>query len=156
MSFVPLALDLDGRRVLCVGGGRVGTRRATAFADAGALVRVVSPEVTDALAADGRIEVTLRGFEVDDLDGAELVHTATGVADVDAAVAAAAGERRLWCIDATNAERATAHVLVHREADGVTVAVHSHGDPRRSRAVADRVVALLEGTEPRCMDPLSR
>ena len=107
MSFVPLALDLDGRRVLCVGG-------------------------------------------------AELVHTATGVADVDAAVAAAAGERRLWCIDATNAERATAHVLVHREADGVTVAVHSHGDPRRSRAVADRVVALLEGTEPRCMDPLSR
>ena len=100
MSFVPLALDLDGRRVLCVGGGRVGTRRATAFADA--------------------------------------------------------GERRLWCIDATTAERATAHVLVHREADGVTVAVHSHGDPRRSRAVADRIVALLEGTEPRCMDPLSR
>ncbi len=152
MAFHTFALDLAGRRVLCVGGGRVGTRRAVTFADAGAQVVVVSPEVTAQLDADQRIEVVLREFVPGDLDEADLVHTATGVDQVDAAVVAEANRRRLWCVDATLAERATAHVLVHREVEGLTLAVHSHGDPRRSRATADALIDHLDATGFRCPD----
>ena len=41
----PLLLDLTGRRVLVVGAGAVGARRAVALADAGARVEVVALNV---------------------------------------------------------------------------------------------------------------
>ena len=41
----PLLLDLDGRPVLVVGGGRVAARRAADLVAAGAAVTVVAPEV---------------------------------------------------------------------------------------------------------------
>ncbi|MFZ1412212.1 MAG: NAD(P)-dependent oxidoreductase [Micropruina sp.] len=143
MSFLPFALDLSGRRIVCIGGGRVGTRRAISFADAGAEVTVISPEITDQLAAEDRITVLLREFAAGDLAGADLAHTATGVDEVDAAVVQEATAQRVWCVDASNAGRATAHVLVRRVVGDLTVAVHANGDPRRSRAVADSLVATL-------------
>ncbi len=39
----PVNLDLDGRPVLVVGGGRVAAAKATGLADAGARVAVVAP-----------------------------------------------------------------------------------------------------------------
>ena len=41
MNLYPLALKLDGRRVLVVGGGAVATRRMPALLAAGARVDVV-------------------------------------------------------------------------------------------------------------------
>ncbi|HEU5267849.1 MAG TPA: NAD(P)-dependent oxidoreductase, partial [Jatrophihabitans sp.] len=45
----PLLLDLAGRRVVVVGGGKVATRRARSLVDAGADVLLVAPEVADEL-----------------------------------------------------------------------------------------------------------
>ena len=47
----PVGLRLHGRRVVVVGGGQVAHRRVAGLLEAGALVTVVSPEVTPALEA---------------------------------------------------------------------------------------------------------
>jgi len=46
----PLLLDLAGRPVVVVGGGTVATRRVRSLLQAGARVRVVAPQIADALA----------------------------------------------------------------------------------------------------------
>jgi uroporphyrin-III C-methyltransferase/precorrin-2 dehydrogenase/sirohydrochlorin ferrochelatase len=46
----PVLLDLTGRRVVVVGGGRVALRRARGLLEAGALVHVVAPAVLPELA----------------------------------------------------------------------------------------------------------
>lgn len=148
MTFLPFALDLTGRRIVCIGGGRVGTRRALAFADAGAEVTVISPEVSEQLEADERITVLRRAYAPGDVSGADLVHAATGVDPVDSAVVAEATAHRIWCVDASNADRATAHVLVRRIVGDLTIAVHANGDPRRARAVADSLVRTLTDPPP--------
>ena len=94
----PVGLVVAGRRCLLVGGGRIAARRLPALLEAGADVFVVAPEVTDAVrehAEAGRITWRDRGFVPEDLDGVWLALTATGDVAVDAAVAAAATERRV-------------------------------------------------------------
>src|SRR5881392_610399 len=82
----PLMLDLTGRRVVVVGGGRVALRRAQALLAAGALVHVIAPQVDPALAGP-EVTVSRREYRDGDLAGTWLAHAATGDAAVNARVA---------------------------------------------------------------------
>ncbi|MBI1376257.1 MAG: uroporphyrinogen-III C-methyltransferase [Frankiales bacterium] len=149
----PLVLDLAGRRVLVVGGGPVAARRATALVAAGAVVEVVAPwlcEPLAALVADRAVTWHPREYADGDIDGAWLVHTATGEPGTDAAVASAAEAARVWCVRADDAGSSAAWTpAVARAADGVLVAVSGGGDPGRARALRDAVAAALDtGTLP--------
>ena len=149
MNLYPLALRLDGRRVLVVGGGAVATRRVPALLAAGAVVDVVAPELTPALRAHadaGRLTWQARRFEPSDLDGAWLVQVA--VDDLAAAeqVSAAAQERRVFCVRADDRAAATAWTPAVTRHGPVTVAVTDDGDRRRALAVRDFVAAALEAT----------
>ncbi|MDO5502603.1 MAG: uroporphyrinogen-III C-methyltransferase [Actinomycetia bacterium] len=146
-----LGLRLRGRRVVCVGGGAVTARRARDLLADGALVTVIAPQIGADLArlleeGHGRsLTIELRPYAgPGDLDAAWLVHTATGDPAVDAAVSADAEALRVFCIDASDASRASAHVPARGSvAVGdatLQVAVHGGGDPRR--AVTARNAAL--------------
>lgn len=49
----PLFIDFDGKRVLVIGGGAIGTKRAKTLIDSGAEVTVLSKTFTDELKASG-------------------------------------------------------------------------------------------------------
>jgi siroheme synthase-like protein len=86
-----LAVDLQGRLAVVVGGGPVAERKARVLLEAGARVRVISPGFTDglrALAAAGRVEAAERAYQAGDAAGAALVVAAAGDPAVDGAVAA--------------------------------------------------------------------
>jgi uroporphyrin-III C-methyltransferase / precorrin-2 dehydrogenase / sirohydrochlorin ferrochelatase len=124
----PLGLRIAGRLVVVVGGGPVAARRTRALVEAGARVRVVAPEVCEDLAAllaplsddasrpagteAGSPVATweARAFRAGDLEGAWLVHTATGSPEVDATVAAEAETLRVFCVSASDADAGTAWV----------------------------------------------
>ncbi len=143
----PLALSVAGKPVLVVGGGPVAARRAAGLLAAGASVTVVAPEVSRelrALAASGSVTWRARDYSSDDLAGAWLVHTATGVPAVDSLVSADAAASRLWCVDASDHEVATAWMPAVVRGDDLTIAVSAGGDPRRAMAVRDAIRSALE------------
>jgi uroporphyrin-III C-methyltransferase/precorrin-2 dehydrogenase/sirohydrochlorin ferrochelatase len=147
VNLYPLALRLDGRRVLVVGGGAVATRRVPALLAAGALVEVVSPELTPALRAHadaGRLTWLPRRFEPSDVDGAWLIQVAVDDHAAAARVSAAAEERRVFCVRADDRAAATAWTPAVTRHGAVTVAVTDDGDRRRALAVRDFVAAALE------------
>ncbi|MBI4593484.1 MAG: bifunctional precorrin-2 dehydrogenase/sirohydrochlorin ferrochelatase, partial [Candidatus Rokubacteria bacterium] len=95
-DYFPAFLDLRGRRCLVVGGGAVGERKARALLACGARVTVVSPAITPGLVElveSERITYRPRQFLRSDVRDAILVVAATGILDVDDAVAAAARRR---------------------------------------------------------------
>ena len=146
MNLYPLALRLEGRAVLVVGGGVVATRRVPALLDAGAQVVVVSPSLTPALRAladAGRLEWRERRFEPSDVDGAWLVQVAVDDPAAAAAVSEAASARKIFCVRADDRHAATAWTPAVTRHGPVTVAVLGGGDPRRAMAVRDRIRALL-------------
>lgn len=80
MDFLPLFHKLQGRRALVIGGGEIALRKARLLADAGALLRVVSPEVgaeLRELVEHGAGELLVRGYLPSDLQGVSLVIAAT-------------------------------------------------------------------------------
>jgi uroporphyrin-III C-methyltransferase/precorrin-2 dehydrogenase/sirohydrochlorin ferrochelatase len=147
VNLYPLALRLDGRRVLVVGGGAVATRRVPALLAAGALVEVVAPELTPALRAHadaGRLGWRSRRFEPSDLDGVWLVQVAVDDPAAAGQVSTAAAERRIFCVRADDRAAATAWTPAVTRHGAVTVAVTDDGDRRRALAVRDFVAAALE------------
>jgi precorrin-2 dehydrogenase/sirohydrochlorin ferrochelatase len=80
MRYYPAYLDVQGRRCLVVGGGRVGTRKVGTLLQCGAEVTVISREATPELAQmaeQGLIDLQLRDFRSSDLDRIFLVIGAT-------------------------------------------------------------------------------
>ena len=141
MDAYPLHLDLTGRRVLVVGAGPVGVRRARGLAAAGAVVEVVAPEAPEDLG----LTLQRRAFQASDVDGAWLVHACTGVVDGD--VAAACEAAGVWCVRADDASLSAAWVPAVGRLDDVVISVSAGRDPRRATALRDAVVLQLETGE---------
>lgn len=142
----PLGVHLAGRAVVVVGGGAVAARRASGLVEAGAIVTVIAPEAgaeLRSLLRAGAVSWRERVYVSGDLAGAWLVHTATGVAEVDALVSADAAALRIWCVDASDQRRATAWVPAVARRGDVTVSVSAGGDPRRAMALRDAIATRL-------------
>ncbi|MCP4100725.1 MAG: bifunctional precorrin-2 dehydrogenase/sirohydrochlorin ferrochelatase [Lentisphaerae bacterium] len=80
MRYYPVNLDIQNRKCLVVGGGSVGTRKVMTLLNCGAVVTVVSPDVTEQLselADNGKIELIKQDYRSSDLDGMFLVIGAT-------------------------------------------------------------------------------
>ena len=136
----PLYLDLLDQRVVVVGAGAVAARRTARLRAAGAYVVVVAAVLRDAVDAD---EVHERAFQPGDLDGARLAFACTDVGEVNAAVAAAAQERGIWCVRADDAAASAAWVPAYAEIDDIAVAVSASGDPKRAVAIRDAIAQRL-------------
>ena len=143
MTGFPLLLDLHDRRVVVVGGGVVAARRVAAVHDAGAQVTVVAPEVVTEIVERG-VAVYARPFTETDLDGAWLAMACTDDAAVNAAVAAAAERRRIFCVRADAAAEGSARTPAVARQDGLTVAVNGGDDPGRAVALRDAIATALE------------
>jgi hydroxymethylbilane synthase len=126
----PIALNLRNRPVVVAGGGPVAARKVRGLLEAGARVTVVAPEACEDLlqaAADGKLQLELRPFADEDLDGAMLAFAATSDPAVNAAVVAAARERKVLVDDASGtAPGDFATALTHR-AGPLTFTVDSGG-----------------------------
>ena len=80
MKYYPILLYLDGKLCVVVGGGRVAERKVRSLLQTGALVRVISPQLSlalERLKEKGKIIHCQRSFRSGDLRGAFLVIAAT-------------------------------------------------------------------------------
>jgi uroporphyrin-III C-methyltransferase/precorrin-2 dehydrogenase/sirohydrochlorin ferrochelatase len=96
MEFLPLFHNLRGARVLVVGGGEIALRKSRLLADAGAVLRVVAPEIgTDVreLIIRSHGEELVRGYDESDIDSCVLVIAATDDEALNAQVSADARKR---------------------------------------------------------------
>lgn len=79
-SLFPMFIKLEGKQVLVVGAGKVGEPKIAGLLETGARIRVVALEASAAVRQwfrDGRIELELRPFTAEDLNGAFLAIVAT-------------------------------------------------------------------------------
>lgn len=96
--YYPIFLDIEGRSVVIVGGGKVCARKAETMMNYGARVTIVSPEFTDEIetwAKEGYLEIRRKEYAESDLDGANIVIASTDDERVNTQVASDCRRRRI-------------------------------------------------------------
>ena len=96
--FYPVLVDLQGKKALVVGGGKVAQRKIETLLEHGATVQVVAKELTtslEELRRAGRIEFLGEEFSETFVDGVFVVFAATDDASLNRRVSRTAQQRSL-------------------------------------------------------------
>lgn len=148
MGLLPIALRMDGKLAIVVGGGPVGTRKAQGVLAAGGRVKLISLDAVEALellAVAGDIDWEKRGFDAGDLAGADLVFAATNVREINAAVAVEAQKRGILCNVADAPGEGDFHSAAVVRQDGLVIGVNNvDRNPKRAVKVKAAISVLLE------------
>jgi len=155
MDYLPVFLNLAGRRVLVVGGGSVAARKVELLLQARARVTVVAASLHPQLARHrdaGRVEHIAGEFEPQQLQSMVLAIAATDRAEVNRAVAAAGGARAVFVnvVDDGAASSFIMPAIVDRSPVIVAVGTAGH-----SPTLARRVRAQLEAALPERLGELA-
>ncbi|MBT7408598.1 MAG: bifunctional precorrin-2 dehydrogenase/sirohydrochlorin ferrochelatase, partial [Methylococcales bacterium] len=93
MDYLPIFLDIKKQNCLVVGGGEVATRKVSLLLKANAQVKVIALNISAKLEEwkqNKKIEVSLREYNEQDLDGVCLVIAATNNAELNQSLSMAA------------------------------------------------------------------
>jgi uroporphyrin-III C-methyltransferase/precorrin-2 dehydrogenase/sirohydrochlorin ferrochelatase len=140
----PVGLRLRGRTVVVVGGGQAAHRQVAGLLAAGAVVTVVSPQVTpalEALAPPGPLTWQRRRYEPGDLDGAWFAVAATDDSGVNREVSEEAERRRIFCARVDDHAASSAWPPAVGRLGDLVGGVHESARPGRAAAVRDAVLA---------------
>jgi uroporphyrin-III C-methyltransferase/precorrin-2 dehydrogenase/sirohydrochlorin ferrochelatase len=141
-ALFPAFLDLVGRRVLVVGGGRVASEKVPRLLEAGAHVVLVAPQVVPAIEALP-VEVHRRPFVPADLDACWYVVSAAPH-DVNARVVRLAARRAIFVNAVDDPANATAFAGSGFRRGPVTVALSTGGEaPALARVLREALSALI-------------
>jgi len=153
---VPLFMEFEGRNVLVIGGGGVGTRRAVKFLMAGANVRVIGLEFSNDLvryAEQGKV-VLIKGDARDpgllrnNIEWADLVVIATNDPIANKNARRIARDLKKFFNDATNAEETEVVVPFEGEINGIRIAVTTEGlSGVVARRALDEILHILKDDE---------
>lgn len=97
MKHLPIFVSIRNKPCVVIGGGPVASRKVASLIESGAIITVVSPEISSELRAhvnNGLLTHVARPFENSDLDGAFLVFAATDKRKVNASIAKLADARQ--------------------------------------------------------------
>ncbi|HEY6089472.1 MAG TPA: NAD(P)-dependent oxidoreductase [Gemmatimonadaceae bacterium] len=157
MSDFPIALHGERLTAVVVGGGAVGTRKALALVEAGAQVRVISPDVTPELeAAERARELTIirETYDREHLGRSILVVAATDSRDVNAQIAVDAHSSGKLVNITDYPDEGNFHTMaIHRSGD-VTIAVSSGGVPGAAARIRDAIAERFDGRYERAVSAL--
>ncbi len=147
IRYYPIAIRLDDREAVVIGGGAVAERKVARLLECGARVRVVAPEATGRLrewAAGGKLRLDLRPADPGDIETADLVFLASNDPAAHALIARAAREQRIPVNRADAPAECDFLVPATVERGPLTVAVTSGGAaPALTQWVCRRIEEFL-------------
>ena len=147
MSTLPILVEGLGLRVLVVGGGTVATRKARQFARAGALVRIVAPDIDPALEAlvrEHAMIVDRRPYEAGDIGEAQLVIAATNDRTVNTAVGRDAKSAHRLLNAADHSTDGNFAMMATHQRGPLTIGVSAGGVPAAALRIRDAIATRFD------------
>lgn len=149
MRYFPINIDIKGKLVAVVGGGRVAQRKVRSLLKAGAEVRLISPEITDELkelVSTNSIGWTSRKYRHGDLYGAILAFVAAD-AEVGKRVAEDAVEQGIQVNVADVPSQCTFTLPSVVERDDLMITISTGGKcPALAKHMRKKLEKIIDGS----------
>lgn len=84
-SFMPLAIDVRGKKILLIGGGRIAWHKILSLQQYADNIQVIAPEVSQQIKEAG-IRYIEKAYDPSDLTGATLVYACTNIGSLNESV----------------------------------------------------------------------
>ncbi|MBO5613645.1 MAG: bifunctional precorrin-2 dehydrogenase/sirohydrochlorin ferrochelatase [Prevotella sp.] len=139
LSFLPININIEGRRIIIIGGGRVGLHKATILARFTDRATVISPEFREGFS---QLPFTMvrKHYEPSDLDGAFLIYICTEDALLNRQIKRDAEARGVLASVCDSPELCDFTSPAIFRKDNLTVAVASDArDVHRSMSIRDAI-----------------
>ena len=128
MKLLPVALQVQDKLCLVVGGGNVAARKVRSLLEYGARVHVVAPQLCAELEPLREcIEYSARGFQSDDCDNCMLVFACTDDRQINAEISRIAERKKIWCHVADDGVLSTLHGAAAVRRDGICIGITTAG-----------------------------
>lgn len=127
MPYFPFFVNIEGRRCLIVGGGRIALHKIQKLLPFSPDIHVVSPEISEEIAAIPGLHADRRGFLPGDLDGAFFVISATDDPEVNSTVSQLCRERGILCNAVDRPEECSFFFPALAQRGDVTVGISTSG-----------------------------
>jgi precorrin-2 dehydrogenase/sirohydrochlorin ferrochelatase len=137
-------LDIQDKNCLVVGGGGVGSRKVQTLLKCGAIVTVVSPEISDrlrVLAESERLTLKPRPYRSEDIEGIFLVIGASDDETLNRQISSDAERRNTLCNIADRPEKCNFILPSIVRRDDLVITISTSG---RSPALAKKLRKKLE------------
>jgi len=151
---LPLFVDLTGRRVLVVGGGRAAERKLSSLLDAGAVVTLIAPKVLESVRrrvhASPQSQWLRRRARVQDVTAKyTLFFPLTDDSELNQRLSAAAREAKVWVAGSSSPDNADFHLGAVVDRGPVRLAISTGG---ASPALAGLLAQVLRQLLPETLD----
>jgi precorrin-2 dehydrogenase / sirohydrochlorin ferrochelatase len=81
-TFMPLSINVKGKKILLVGGGRIAWHKIESLQKYADNIQVVAKEVSDQIKEAG-ISFTEKEYEASDLPGSTLIYACTNISELN-------------------------------------------------------------------------
>mgnify|MGYP001772518080 CR=1 FL=1 len=144
-NFVPLFINVKDLKVLIVGGGKIGTKRALSFTDHGSNVTVVSLSFSKDLIKN-KDKITLikedaKNLTADFLSKFDIIITATNDKELNKKLCELAKNERKLCNNPTNSEDSNFIVPIYYSDNKLSIAITTFG---KSSLTSKYILKLIQ------------
>lgn len=137
----PLFIDLNEKRAVVIGGGKIACRRAEVLCRFGAEVTIIAPECQDVPKGAAYI---CRAYQKGDLNGAFLAVAATDDREVNRQVGQEASQLGIPVSVADRKEESSFFFPAICQGGGLVCGLVSHGtDHRKTAMAAEKIRGIL-------------
>ena len=145
---IPVQISLNNKKVLIVGGGKVGLRKAKLFLNEGADVYVLSHSIEQEL-LECKIKWIHKYYESTDIIGYFLVYACTDQKDVNARVVEDCNRMNILCGSATYNEESSFFSMGYKKHDVGTLALSMNQCLPYHKPLLDKMMDVLDNNEER-------
>lgn len=143
--YFPMFVNLEDKKILVVGAGKIATRRIKALRDFGCNITVVAPKISEEVEGMKDITLVKRDFCRSDLDGMDIAVIATNDAELNESIGKECRERGIIRNISTNQKSCDFFFPATVITDDFVIGITSGGaDPGKTKMIRKRIQEFMK------------
>jgi precorrin-2 dehydrogenase/sirohydrochlorin ferrochelatase len=147
-NFFPVFLDMQNKKVLVIGAGKIAFRKTETLLSYGAKIKVITKDIKEEKFTKLKgIEISLDDFKEDMLNDIFMVIAATDDVYFNKYIFKLCDEKNILVNNITSKAEMNCRFSSTFENDEYQIAISAKGDPKKSKALKEKIINFFNNQQ---------